>query len=148
MNRKIVGSLVGILFSLGVSTQTGAEIPPNYTSWPVKFSEFDGIKMTYRRNELPDSEAVREYWINDISNPNEDSISIKVIGYSRKSNPNPKLNSLEIKVEIRDKNYKNDKIFLENLYRGAKSWCGECHPTPVFRYVGNFNIPKFVNITL
>ena len=40
MNGKIVGSLVGILFSLGVSTQTGAEIPLNYTSWPVKLSSF------------------------------------------------------------------------------------------------------------
>lgn len=158
MSRKIAGGLTGLLASLFAASQIVAEIylPSGYRNWPVKrpTSHFGGMMkgMTYRPNEKPNAEVVGEYELPVILDYNDrvDNIAIPVtiIVYRRTLNPDPRLNQLEIEVKIMDENPEHDEKFLKVIDWKIRSYCKGCHNVPEFKYVGNFNIPKFVNTAL
>ena len=50
-----------------------------------------------------------------------------IFGYSPKSNPNPRLNPLEVYIKIQGKSADDSRVY-NFAYNSAKRNCHECHP--------------------
>jgi len=125
MSIKTIGGLTGVVISLLAASQILAEIPSNYKSW-LPFPSDKGVE-TYRTSEKPDAGVVRVF--NRLLKSGDVALlRFKVIGYSPTSNPNPRLNPLELDVEILEEEYKQNKKLYDALLGYARDDCGRCHP--------------------